>query len=750
MHWVFGLEWSFKLETTARVHRVPLRTLASNHHALCSPLRRCCLNGSPKRTYLLAGLCGRVPWKKAISMHHRKLSYPVTISSCPPLTRRFRRSDTSRPEPLPTDDTYVDLVCRASESWPALPWEIADDIDINRTPELLPLDIRAFINSTIPFFTRLPVEVLAMIFDVVAADPDNTPHAPVDIGDLRLEESSEGYTLALRMLRDTRLQQEITARGSLGWVRLGHVCHQWREVLNDMRALWARILGRLPLGDEEILARAGDQNLLDVLWWRTPFHFHAQTIFEPITSPRPKTASYTLALPYANRLRCVRFVNFGDRKVAPPSELFDVPSFPSLDTLEMSYTSPDCLLEKCITLSSQTLIAPRLRVLRLLGCYVPWQSSMLERLTLHRIDSKTLPALTLFGILDQTSATLKYLDLYDTFIREDELEHEYSGEIILSRLRVLSISTRSGHLPTFLRFVKLPVGVQLIVDFYVEIDDDWLEDDGPYIVESRRELQSDIEAALAGCHYDTSLDGLVITQGDPTDAFDELYFHMHRESLDILSMAVGSDASDPFDVNDASLALLAQNGFAHPDNPEDRGLIICCSEMARSLNPERFATISIDVPMWGVEHIYSCVSLFPNLRALRVVNPLEYHGVRSSAGTPTAFPFRNSLLAGTKQACTTDDPDRSVYVLDVLWLVEPEHRYYSRFTTSCSSWCKLIAGQLHEAFRNSGSVAGTKPIHTLRIDYLADVQTEEGPWHAVFADFAEVVVWRTGRAAMST
>ncbi|KZV62508.1 hypothetical protein PENSPDRAFT_758653 [Peniophora sp. CONT] len=417
-------------------------------------------------------------------------------------------------------------------SWLTMNEQAADIIDrTERTLQLLRLDIRAFRNSAMPLISRLPHEILAMIFEFSARDPDNTPHSPVATKELNKANSSSNYT-TFGILRDRHVREDIFRTGSIGWIQLGHVCRQWRTLLLGMQAIWAQILGRLPSGDENILMRAGEHAPLDIFTTCTPFSLQDQRILDLLASRMSESPADSRVLSYAERLRRVCLVDLtaAEGNIHMPLEWLTSPSFPNLHTLEISlqyehnvasvYLSPSILV-----------VAPQLRVVRLQGCYIPWQSFMLERLSLNWIDHEALPAHTLFDILVQAAPTLQFLELWYVSLFNDYSTRGYPGQVILSRLRLLSFAACSGRLPAFLNVVKLPLGVHIRVNTYIEAEPDWLEADDPSVQQDRTAVQADIEAALSGGHFDSSLDGLVISQGDDIEPFNELYLHMYGGSL---------------------------------------------------------------------------------------------------------------------------------------------------------------------------------------------------------------------------
>ena len=77
---------------------------------------------------------------------------------------------------------------------------------------------------------RLSDDVLRELFDTVAdIDPPRTSFHDDDDSD--------------------------TEDGSLGWIRMTHVCRRWRRIGLDMSVLWARIICMFPAGVKTIAQR---------------------------------------------------------------------------------------------------------------------------------------------------------------------------------------------------------------------------------------------------------------------------------------------------------------------------------------------------------------------------------------------------------------------------------------------------------------------------------------------------------------
>ena len=103
-----------------------------------------------------------------------------------------------------------------------------------RTLELLLLDARSLRNANAPLIHRLPLEIISFIFDLVSIE--ERPYPPVHTGKREANKNMHSGMLFER-LTDQNVWKEAFMNGSLGWIRLTHVCRLWREILLDMTSL---------------------------------------------------------------------------------------------------------------------------------------------------------------------------------------------------------------------------------------------------------------------------------------------------------------------------------------------------------------------------------------------------------------------------------------------------------------------------------------------------------------------------------
>ncbi|KZV73125.1 hypothetical protein PENSPDRAFT_663302 [Peniophora sp. CONT] len=118
-------------------------------------------------------------------------------------------------------------------------------------------------NGACAAFSRFPLEIQEIIFlwSVVIDPPvsalrrrkSRKPlHAPSDV-DNSSDSDSEIYRLRSSSKRDE--PQDVP--GSLGFVKISHVCSMWRAILLSMKRVWAENIGVLPRATTDMILRAG-------------------------------------------------------------------------------------------------------------------------------------------------------------------------------------------------------------------------------------------------------------------------------------------------------------------------------------------------------------------------------------------------------------------------------------------------------------------------------------------------------------
>ncbi|KZV77403.1 hypothetical protein PENSPDRAFT_747128 [Peniophora sp. CONT] len=365
--------------------------------------------------------------------------------------------------------------------------------DLNSFEDLSRL-YRAQWNADAITFNRLPLEISQAIFHLVSQD--DQPRPPIDIharGQFMRSLDRWDY-------RDREFEPQFLRGqgGSLGWIRLGHVCSHWRRALLAMPSIWAGALGALPSGFDTMLQRA--KNLpLTIQIYSSHYRIGALSVYTRFLD----AAGSDLA----SRTQTIFWYDMEGSTHQYLSNIFATNSFPLLETATLCIR----LRQKVAKVKHTPLIlAPRLRRLRLQDVFCRWSSEVLSHLHVQSAQPKedepivSLRDSHLDFILRQSARSRSEIILRDCF------EMEFADEVpkaspLLSRkpssvdipnltsltLRALADrgfeeeedDIRSAWFPAarFIRVIKVPCTAQLAVTISRNTP---LEDfDGRYFVE---------------------------------------------------------------------------------------------------------------------------------------------------------------------------------------------------------------------------------------------------------------------------
>ncbi|KZV60215.1 hypothetical protein PENSPDRAFT_659714 [Peniophora sp. CONT] len=203
----------------------------------------------------------------------------------------------------------------------------ADTTDISNTT---PAPDESSRNALRPSILQLPPELLSLV--VIFAAESEPPRSPV---------SSEDRENAQMPLDSRAFWDPIVQGGSLGWIRLCHVCRLWRRhICEGMPLLWAQVVGcfRLCGAFEEMLRRAGASIPLSV---QSFYGQEPMAVYNPpwvIVESPVQTWSQSESIAFRGRVRHLRIV---DMQVAKhlrqdPSQL-TLDDMINLETLEVHY-----------------------------------------------------------------------------------------------------------------------------------------------------------------------------------------------------------------------------------------------------------------------------------------------------------------------------------------------------------------------------------------------------------------------------
>ncbi|KZV62758.1 hypothetical protein PENSPDRAFT_758481 [Peniophora sp. CONT] len=147
----------------------------------------------------------------------------------------------------------------------------------------LSLEMATRANALAPI-SRLPREILIMIITIpctILARIDDQPHPAWRA---RGADSVDGTV------------RWVIQKGSLGWVRMTHVCRAWRATLLDARHLWAQNIGVLPKALLTFLERAGPAAPLSIGFRLSPQVCgpSCEALYAPLPLDRVRQMSWSL------------------------------------------------------------------------------------------------------------------------------------------------------------------------------------------------------------------------------------------------------------------------------------------------------------------------------------------------------------------------------------------------------------------------------------------------------------------------
>ena len=238
--------------------------------------------------------------------------------------------------------------------------------------------------------------------------------------------------------------------GSIGWIRVTHVCQRWRQVALDASLLWATITGSLSSVEwfSETLARARN----------------APLIVDLEGTPNPKILAKFL--PHITRTRELRLRSLsGLRDLFAVKEIF-VLEAPALEHFELSLNTVAFPID--FRVAASTLFKgriPKLRTLSLSKFSIPWSLIPRGQLTeLKRTFYKGVPwpmdsfwdddSDQLINLL-MSSPELEVLIL--EFCLTPLLSQVSLGQpILLPRLSHLRLGGSTSHMANLLTMLQLP------------------------------------------------------------------------------------------------------------------------------------------------------------------------------------------------------------------------------------------------------------------------------------------------------
>ncbi|KAI0315614.1 hypothetical protein OF83DRAFT_1173669 [Amylostereum chailletii] len=236
--------------------------------------------------------------------------------------------------------------------------------------------------------------------------------------------------------------------GSIGWIRIAHVCHDWRELALSMPLLWAQCAFTLPSGHEARLARSQSVPLtihFDLIDARIPF-----AVIEASASQVARAQEISMA-----------DTSYGDFLWRSWRDAFSAKNLPTLRTLAISRRIP----VRPETFDVAQCTAPNLESVRFENVFVPFISYSLRVLDMNfgnitRDDS--LPSAQDFlSFLQSASSTLEKLFLENCF-PDVSLYHQETPRVIsLPRLEELRLENSTRRCVALKKSLDTPPSIDL-------------------------------------------------------------------------------------------------------------------------------------------------------------------------------------------------------------------------------------------------------------------------------------------------
>ncbi|VDB85078.1 unnamed protein product [Peniophora sp. CBMAI 1063] len=560
----------------------------------------------------------------------------------------------------------------------------------SQPPEILP-----------PFIFGLPPELLAEIVAAVAAI--EVPRAPIT--------DYERFHLESSQLQSRATFKSIFGEGTLGWVRLTHVCRGWRSLICEgMPLLWAQHIGCFGRADavETMLRRAGNEVSLSV---RSGHCGAAISDFpwETVEMPVPSWSALECTI-FRSRIRSLVVVD-------TRNGLGNGTEFESLASILHELTCLQELGVHCITVDDERLrddlppcpntciiFAPTLRSLRFTNHFISWNASGVTRLSIV-LDAIGLPWDVFHDALTSLSS-----------IEELELDYALPANFSLSRsvqeyttyplpkLGYLSVRDLDDYALGFLQQLQLPDSARL--DLRLLCTDSWYS--------ARFELA--VQKVLARARSLPSRTIVVAATFGEDEKSAVIYNFAQLRFYEGASLIAGGTADLPH------LAVAVED-LAESEKNSWEGL----AEVRVTLNrhfPDvwhNVQSLDFSVPFWRCRYeIGQMLSRASSLRQLRVIDLFE--GVERNHDFETDWP--GSVLFPTS---LFRDPAPS---LDLLWIIQTSNWRVNHLRQFCTAVARSLAdaidaSRLHH--RHEDANVAKRAITLLRLDFVHQYDTSWTP-----------------------
>ncbi|KZV75223.1 hypothetical protein PENSPDRAFT_103341 [Peniophora sp. CONT] len=455
-------------------------------------------------------------------------------------------------------------------------------------------------NDSPPSILILPLELLSMIVVVIAEmEPPRTPVSSLERKNVRKESDP-----CMR----TRLWDRIVEGGSLGWIRLTHVCNLWRKyICENMPLLWASHIGcfRSPHALDEMLRRAGESTRLAV---------HSVSGDDDMGENPSPWAEFQSIISIWSAAECTDFkfrirslavidlLSVADVERDLLSSLLD--ELPGIQVLEVhhlfidesSFDDEDIFLKP----GAPVIRTSTLRELRFTNCFIPWTAPGLTHFSLSLGHCSGLPNPILLDIITLIAPTIEALEL--DYCLPGGLSEQTRDAYALPRLRYLYLRDTDGCLNEFVRIIQHESLSLTKLDLTINPDTrHW-----------RDTIGSSMKKALLLLRGDRPFNSMTAISADSEDnIFGSLHEHIRLE--------FSSARSDDFE-----LAIAIENTHDIGD-----GYSFCLAQMQDALGSifptiwHELMLIDLNLPLWNHgDEAQRLLNRLTNIRELRIVNPV--------------------------------------------------------------------------------------------------------------------------------
>lgn len=541
-------------------------------------------------------------------------------------------------------------------------------------------------NTTRPFILNIPSELLSLIVEIVAqCEP---PRSPVS----RFE-----WANVNRRAKQRAPWNSLIQGGSLGWIRLTHVCYDWRNnICGGMPLLWAQHIGRFraPGALEEMVRRTGEEIPLDIQFGSAgdvPADYYLP--WSIIENPSP-TWSSAQCTAFRGRIRSLSIIDMrgGDsiERDAIPSIVDEMSELQSL-TVDFLYLDRSHVSDyKYQHPATPVLRTPHLRRVRFTNYFLPIATLGMTHLSIT-LDNFGLSAPILHDLLSAISPAIQELVLAFCVTDSADFLDLRPTSYVLPRLQFLRIRDTDDCIEALLQRLRMPRTTELKL-VLTPVNLEWREITQPITM----------HALFGPSPAPTFISMSITTRASEDNALPPLFSHFIEvaRSVDAASHSTSSNDrplnSDKASWHDVAAFHAALYRAFRDDWP----------------GPVSFA---FDLPVWKAYYnVEESLLYFPHIHHLRLINPLASEDLMgTSILDDLVFP-RPAFVSPTSR-------------LNLLWIVQHIDWLPEKLVMYCSALVtRVMAAALFVDEEDRPIVNQELPVALLRLDFIVKSGNVEG------------------------